>query len=50
MEIIGGADTKDLVKRILERVFANVLAKNCSWTGFSRDCLTGEPNCKLQNI
>lgn len=50
MEMVGGTDTKNLVKRILERMFSNILAKKCSWTGSGKDKSTGEANYKLQDI
>lgn len=50
MEIIGGTDVKNLIKRNLERLFSNELAKKCSWTGSGRDSVTRESNHKLQNL
>lgn len=50
MEIVGGTDTKNMVKRILERMFSNILANKSSWTGSGKDKSTGEAKYKLQNI
>lgn len=50
MEIVGGTDTKNMVKRILKRMFSNILAKKCSWTGSGKDNSTEEANYKFQNI
>jgi len=50
MMVIGGTDSKNLVKRLLERIFSNELAKRCSWTGFGRDHHTKEHNFKLKDL
>lgn len=50
MEIVGGTDAKNLIKRNLQRLFSNALAKKCSWTGSGRDSETREANHKLQSL
>lgn len=50
MEIVGGTDSKNLIKRNLQRLFSNVLAKKCSWTGCGKDNETKEVNYKLQSL
>ncbi|KAL4108070.1 hypothetical protein QTP88_018327 [Uroleucon formosanum] len=49
-DVIGGTDSKNLVKRLLERIFSNELAKRCLWTGFGRDHYTIENNFKLKDL
>jgi len=50
MEIVGGTDFKNLIKRNLQRLFSYTLAKKCSWTGYGKDNETKEANYKLQSL
>lgn len=36
MEIVDGTNTKNLIKRNLQILFSNVLAKKCYWSGSGR--------------
>jgi len=40
---IGGANLKNFIKRVLQRIFSNELSSKCSWTGFRN-------NFRFENI